>query len=117
MNRFRLLLNSVLFAKKIHWTLLVFLVLFLNVKLVIKAIAILLLYILQPDFRFGFNWRASRLPLFYPLVIFLSLLNAILYGQFLQLNYLTVLVFGIGVWVACILAIHQLKLIVEKTDS
>ncbi|RYI98479.1 MAG: hypothetical protein EON47_19500, partial [Acetobacteraceae bacterium] len=47
--------------------LLLFLILLLNVKLLVKAAAIVLVYLLRPQFRFGF--RAGRLPLFYPAVM------------------------------------------------
>jgi len=112
-----MILNQFTVGKKIHWPLLVFLVLFLNVKLVVKLLAILIIYCLQPDFRFGFNKKNLRLPLFYPLMIVLAIVNAILLGQFVQANYLVVLLFGIGFWAACILAVHQLKGIVESTDA
>src|ERR1043165_531745 len=117
MNAVRNVLNRFSIFKSIHWNLLLFLLLFLDVKLVVKFSAIVLIYFLQPDFRFGFRLKSSRLPLFYPLVILIALFNTFLYSHFFQLNYLTVLLFGIGIWTACILVIHQLKLIVEKTDT
>jgi hypothetical protein len=54
------------------WKLLVLLLLFLNVKLAIKIPAIALIYLLQFDFKFGFTFKNSRLPLFYPLIIGLA---------------------------------------------
>jgi hypothetical protein len=102
-------------AIAIEWKLLVFLILFLDVKLVVKAVAILFIYLMQPDFRFGFRIRHSRLPLFYLIVIGIALLNFTLYPN-LSGNYVSVALTGILIWSACILAIHQLKLLVEKTD-
>ena len=43
--------------KAVDWKLLVFLLLFLNVKLAIKIPAIALIYILQFDFKFGFRFK------------------------------------------------------------
>jgi hypothetical protein len=102
-------------AIAIEWKLLVFLVLFLDVKLSVKALAILFIYFLQPDFRFGFRIKHSRLPLFYVIVILIALLNFIIYPN-LTSNYITVALTGILIWSACILVIHQLKLLVDKTD-
>jgi hypothetical protein len=102
-------------AISIEWRLLIFLILFLDVKLVVKVVAILFIYFMQPDFRFGFRLKNSRLPLFYLMVIAIAILNFILYPD-LSRNYVTVASTGILVWFACILAIHQLKLLVEKTD-
>lgn len=117
MTSVRTVLNRFLPAKRIHWGLLLFLVLFLNVKLIVKLVALAFIYSLQPDFRFQFRLQHSRLPLFYPMVIFLAVLNAFFCGHFFQPNYLLVLLFGIGFWVACILVIHQIKLVVERTDA
>ncbi len=100
----------------IDWKLLVFLLLFLNVKLVVKIAAILLIYILRPDFKFGFRLKNSRLPLFYILVIGIAIFNWLISGLVTNLNYGLVLITGILFWVLCILAIHQVKLSVEKND-
>ena len=116
MNTIRRVLINTPFAKTIHWRLLIFLLLFLNVKLVIKLVAILLIYLLQPNFRFGFRFKNSSLPLFYPLAIVISITNAILYQQAFQPNYLMVLLMGTGIWVVCILALHQVKNIVNTTE-
>ena len=95
---------------------LLFLVLLLNVKLVVKLAALVLLFFARPNFRFGLRLQHTRLPLFYPLVILLALLNAFLYQTFFQLNYNVVLLFGLGLWFACLLASHQLKRVIETTD-
>ncbi len=100
----------------VEWRLLAFLVLFMDVKLAVKLLALLFVYFLRPDFRFGFRWKQSRLPLFYPLIIGIALWNFVLSPD-LKLNYLMVLMNGILVWAACILAIHQIKLFTERTDT
>ncbi|MBL0183797.1 MAG: hypothetical protein IPP96_16520 [Chitinophagaceae bacterium] len=102
---------------KIDWRLLIFLLLFLNVKLLVKVAAILLIYILRNDFKFGFRLRNSRLPLFYLLIIGIALFNWLFYGLIGNTKYNLVLFTGILFWVLCILAAQQVKLSVEKNDT
>lgn len=102
---------------KIDWALLVFLLLFLNFKLIIKLAAVVLIYWLRPDFKFGFSIKNSRLPFFYLLVIVIAVFNWLVFGMAGNLNYTFVLLTGISFWMLCILAIHQVKLSVEKNDS
>ncbi len=98
----------------IEWRLLAFLVLFMDVKLGVKAFAIFFIYFLQPDFHFGFKSRHSRLPWFYLLVIAIAVLNFIRYQNF-SASYSMVAFTGILFWTGCILAIHQVKLFAGKT--
>lgn len=111
--------TAVLNLKKLKgyadWNLLLFLLLFLNVKLAVKIPAIILMYLLRFDFKFGFNLKNSRLPLFYPLIIVIALFDFLLYRNYTR-NYLTVFLIGAFFWMLCILAIHQVKLSVEKND-
>jgi len=100
----------------IDWKLFLFLILFLNVKLPVKVAAIILLYIAQPNFKFGFNARFSRLPLFYAGMIVIAVVNWFLNGNYTYLNLNISFVLGILFWVLCILVIHQLKLFTEKND-
>jgi hypothetical protein len=99
------------------WKLLLFLVLFLNVKLAVKVPAILLVYLLQFNFKFGFSLKNSRLPLFYLLAMAIAMLNWILSRNYLDANYNIVLLTGIGFWILCILAMHQVKLFVDQNDT
>lgn len=100
--------------KEIDWKLLVFLLLFLNVKLAIKIPAIVFIYILQFDFKMAFSLKNSRLPLFYPLAIIIAVVNGLLNLNTENTNYLVLWLTGIGFWVLCILAMHQIKLAVER---
>jgi hypothetical protein len=102
--------------KLADWKLLLFLVLFLNVKLAIKIPAIALIYLLQFNFKFGFSFKNSRLPLFYLLAISIAVLNWVISINYFNLNYNIVLLTGISFWVLCILAMHQVKLFVEQDD-
>ncbi len=101
----------------IDWRLLAFLLLFLNVKLVIKVVAIMLIYLLRPDFKFGFRLKDPRLPLFYLSAIGIALFNWFISGNLTNINYGLVMATGCGFWILCILAAHQVKLAVERNDS
>src|ERR1700744_5221444 len=98
----------------IDWKLLLFLILFLDVKLVVKLFALFLIYLLRFDFNFGFSLRNSRLPLFYPLIIAVAFIPFIINGDYSATNYIPVFLMGILFWSGCLLAIHQVKLSVES---
>ncbi len=102
--------------KAIDWMLLAFLVLFLNVKLVVKLAAIILIYLSRFNFQFGFRMQHSRLPLFYPIVILIGLLNWLILRGFSDIPYSIACIAGIGLWILCLLAMHQVKSFVEKTS-
>lgn len=99
------------------WKLLALLLLFLNVKLAVKVPAIALIYLLQFDFKFGFSFKNSRLPLFYLLIIPLSLIGLFISKSYQNTNYVIVVATGIFFWLLCLLAVHQVKLSVEKQDT
>lgn len=101
---------------RIDWKLLVFLLLFLNFKLLIKLAAIILIYVWRPGFSFGFRTRNSRLPLFYVLLPLIAIIAWLLNGVETGMHYVFVLVTGTLFWVLCILAVHQVKRSVEKED-
>ncbi|MCU7548985.1 hypothetical protein OCK74_07645 [Chitinophagaceae bacterium LB-8] len=102
--------------KEIDWKLLVFLLLFLNVKLAVKVAAIIIVFLMQPDFTFDFRWKDSRLPLFYPFICLIAIINLIIYQGFFQVNYDVVFIVGMAHWLLCLLAIHQLKAFTEKQN-
>ncbi len=104
-------------VNSVDWTLLAFLVLFLNVKLVVKAAALILIFTLRPNFKFGFAIRNSRLPLFYPFVIGIAAFAWLLSGKIADLNYGLVMATGMLFWLMCILAIHQVKTAVDKNST
>lgn len=100
----------------VDWALLAFLILFLNVKLVVKAAALVLIFVLRPNLKFGFAIKNSRLPLFYLLVIGIAIFNWLISGMMGNFNYDLVLMTGIIFWTLCVLAAHQIKLAVEKNE-
>lgn len=101
----------------INWQLLLFLILFLNVKLAVKTVTIILIFILQFNLKPGFKIKNSRLPLFYPAVLIITFINLIIYEEILIPNYFLVFLAGTAFWAICILASHQIKLFVERNDS
>jgi hypothetical protein len=99
------------------WRLLLFLMLFLDVKLAVKISAIILICLLRFNFKFDFNIKNPRLPLFYPLIILITLIDCILNKSYYSRNYIPVLITGIGFWLLCILAVHQVKLSIEQNET
>jgi hypothetical protein len=116
LSRINFNLNLKNWKHQIEWKLLVLLLLFLNVKLAIKIPAIVILYLLEPNFKFGFSFKNSRLPLFYLLIIAIAFLGALINNSFQDQNYYFVFSIGILFWGLCILALHQVKLSVEKNS-
>lgn len=100
--------------KNLDWKLLVFLLFFLNVKLAVKIPAIALIYILQFNFKFGFGIKNSRLPLFYPIAIAIAVINGLIQLHSESTAYGVMWLTGISFWVLCVLAVHQIKLSVER---
>ena len=100
----------------VDWKLLIFLLLFLNVKLWVKLVAIVLSFVLRPGFSFGFRAKNSRLPLFYISVIGIAIINWLISGKIVEINYGLVLLSGISFWCLCLLGIQQVKLSVEQND-
>lgn len=103
-----------MFITSLDLRLLLFLILFLNIKMPVKLIAIVLIYTVSPDLRFGFKLRGSRLPLFYLLIIPIALVGAVINKSYMAAHY--ALVFGSGIlcWILSLLVIHQIKLMVDR---
>jgi len=91
--------------------------LFLNVKLAVKIPAIIIIYLLRFNFDFKFSFKNPRLPLFYLLIIITAFVGFALNDTFDAPNYLAVFFIGIAFWGMCLLAVHQVKLAVEKNDT
>ncbi len=100
--------------KYLDWKLLILLLLFLNVKLAVKVPAIVIVYLLQFDWKFGFRLKDSRLPFFYPLIIGVACLGYLLNKSFAVPAYNAVFLTGIVFWCLCLLAAHQVRLSVDR---
>lgn len=114
-DKFRSAFAEILY-QKVDWKLFIFLSLLLDVKLWIKILALLFIYSLRFNFKFGLRWKKSRLPLFYIMVMGIAVLDWLLYGLYSNLPYGLVLLNGLLFWIFCLLAIHQLKLSVERSS-
>jgi hypothetical protein len=53
----------------VDWQLLVFLLLFMNVKLVVKLAGIIFIYLARRNFSFRFSLKQPGIPWFYPAMI------------------------------------------------
>jgi hypothetical protein len=103
--------------QKIDWKLLVFLLLFLNVKLIVKLVAVIFIYLVRNNFKLGFKVTQSRLPVFYLIAIAIAALDYVALVPSITLNYTVAFVIGICFWWLCILATHQIKLAVEQRST
>lgn len=113
----------------LNWGLLLFLVLVLDVKLAIKIPALVIACCLQPGFgRRGHqpgrqagaqpgSWFWRGLPLFYPLMIVLALVDWILFKGFTDRDYDLVALAGIGSWLCCMAAVYQVRLFTEGSET
>jgi hypothetical protein len=99
------------------WRLLIFLLLFINVRIPFKIVALLFVYISQFNFQFGFKLRNSRIPLFYLLVFPIAIAAAVINQNFSNLHYIPVFGWALICWALALLAVHQVKLMVDKTDA
>ncbi|QEM09587.1 hypothetical protein [Mucilaginibacter rubeus] len=99
------------------WRMLIFLLLFINVHIPFKIVALLFVYISRFNFQFGFKLRNSRLPLFYLLVFPIAIIAAIVNKNFINLYYIPVFGWALICWALALLAIHQVKLMVDGSDT
>lgn len=104
------------FLKGINWKLLVFLILVLNVKLVVKFAALGLFFLLLPKkLKENFSWKNPQVPLFYPLIIGIAILGYFVYRGFDSQNYTIAFLLGLAIWGACMLASVQVKQLVTSS--
>ncbi len=106
----------------------------LNVKLAIKIPAIILMVLIDPDFRFGLRFpfqtglpfgsrrkphtdssgQASRLPLFYPVMLALTIIFAVLNLHDSQPGYLPVFTAALFFWSCSLVLMHHAKRVTER---
>lgn len=99
------------------WRMLIFLLLFINVHVPFKIAALLFVYVTRFNFKFGFKLRDSRLPLFYLLVFPIAIIAAVINQNFINLYYIPVFGWALICWALALLAIHQVKLMVDESDA
>jgi hypothetical protein len=103
--------------KNVNIQLLIFLVFFLNVKFIVKVVAIAVMILTTKNVKFGFALKNSRLPLFYLAIILLEIIKYFLVIHHYSLEYLLVFSMGLLQWLLCLFSIHYLKLQIDKDNS
>ena len=101
--------------KSVDIKLLLFLLLFLNVKLAVKAVALIIVFCMEPNFKLGLRLKNSRLPLFYIVAPLIVIINFIFQGNFSG-NYTVVSFTAIAFWIASLLVCHRVKSFTEQID-
>lgn len=104
-------------AAQISWPLMVFLLLVLNVKLVIKVIAVLLICIYNRKQFSIKNFFKQRYLWFYFGMIGIGLINVMLQYSSLNISYGITAAMGLSFWAMCALIAYQLFTIVQKEDT
>lgn len=101
------------FNKSTDLLLLVFLILIINVSLIIKLIGVMFIYLIRPDFKFGFKNR--RMPLFYLSMICLMFIQ-FTFNFKTDCNYIVLFSLSLTFWIFAILILHQIIISIETQD-
>lgn len=104
-------------AEQINWPLLVFMLLVLNVKLVVKIAAVLLICI--------YNWKTisvkdffkQRYLFFYFGLTCIGLINVLLQYKNMNTTYWATVAIGIAFWMMCAVIAYNIYIIVKKEDT
>jgi len=102
-------------SNAVNWKLLVFLVLLMDVKLVVKLAALIIAFAWLPFRNGGTGFKKMRLPLFYAIMIFIVLADCVLYQSFSR-SYLVIAFTAVAFWMASIAAIHYIKSFTEYSS-
>ena len=111
----QLLHNIKKYLQSIDLSLLIFLLMMTNVSQVVKVLGLVIMYIVRPNFRFGF--KHNRIPFFYAAMLGLVVFQSMISFTQWQTNYWLVVLLSFGFWGLSLLAIHQLKLATEESSS
>jgi hypothetical protein len=117
MARISILPRTRQLTSQVNWQLLLFLVLVMNVKLVVKVAAILLFVIVNRRMLFEKRIYRQRFILFYVSMIAITVVNVLLNIKSLSLNYAIVVFTGICFWLLCIAAAFIITWFVQQTDT
>lgn len=104
-------------TRDINLPLLIFLLLFLNVKFIFKLFALVFIIVYSRNLKLGLSWKKSRLPQFYLAIILIELIKYVFFTRNYTLDYSLVFCLGILQWSISLLALHYIKLFIEKDDS
>ena len=100
----------------VNWPLFIFLLLVLDVKMAVKAVALLAFVIPARSVFLQQEFYRQRFTWFYAGLILIGLMNLILF-RFFSTPYLVVWLFGAGSWVMCIAAAGVCWWFVQHSDS
>ncbi|MFC0773506.1 hypothetical protein [Terrimonas alba] len=106
---------AVAYFRKINWTLLLFLILFLNVKMMVKIVAVGCLLLLNYKLFQDKTIFRQKFILFYVCMIGIALLNLLLIP--VTTNYIIAVSAGIIFWMLCTAAALLNSWFVLKTDT
>lgn len=105
--------NNKSYAKGIDWIYLFFLFLITNQAMIsLKVLAILFIFTMRPNFKFGFS--EGRIPKFYPLILVLSLVSLVVHTRDFSSNYLVAFLIGNLYWLFGLLTFHQTRISLDK---
>lgn len=102
---------------EINWPLLVFLLLVLNVKLIVKLAAILIICFINRKSISIRDFFRQRYLFFYFGVIGIGLINLLLQYKAISTTYLATAVIGLSFWMMCAVITYQMYLLVQKVDT
>lgn len=102
------------YFRQVNWTLLLFLVLVLNVKLAIKAIAIVIILVTNHKSITWTNLRRQRLSFFYAAMVAIACINFLLQIRQATFNYSLSACLGLSLWIMAAIAGFFLFTIIQK---
>lgn len=105
------------YVRGIDWSLFLFLVLVLNVKLIVKAIAILFFTFINRKHVFEKRTWTQRFLWFYASMIALAVVNLLIFIPHTTINYFFVVLTGVGSWGLCLLTALLLIMFVKNVPS
>ncbi len=101
------------YSKGVDWTYLFFLFLITNQAMVsLKVLGIIFIFIMRPNFKFGFS--QDRIPKFYPYILLLSVLSLLIHIRDFSSNYLVAFLVGNLYWLFGLLTFHQTRISLGK---
>lgn len=104
-------------AAKLNWPLLVFLLLVLNVKLVVKLAAVIIICLLNWKKTSIRDFFTQRYLFFYFGMIIIAVINLLTGLKQLNMTYLFTAGLGMGYWMMCAVIAYQLFIIVKLGDA
>jgi hypothetical protein len=104
------------YFRRVNWMLMLFLVLVLNVKMLIKIFAIVLIVLLNRKMILDKTIYRQKFVWFYASLIIIALINLGLSASKASMNYLIVVAIGILFWVLCIATIFIVSWFIKNTS-